>query len=160
MNIPLNPPLLRGTTQTLFQNHNQSKYSKMSLFRVDPNHPFEGPHQTIPAAEYGAPLTRAKAAMIIVHGRGATAQSMFSLADQFAQPDFHFRAPQAQNHTWYPYSFMQPKEKNQPGLSSGLQRIRSAGGDPVRRYSVRKGDTPRLLSGRLSGNGVRSSSPT
>jgi len=95
----------------------------MSLFRIDPDNPFEGPHQTVKAAEYGAPISRAKAAMIMVHGRGATAESMFSLADEFAQPDFHYVAPQAQNHTWYPYSFLQPKENNQPGLSSGLQRI-------------------------------------
>lgn len=61
--------------------------------------------------------------MIMIHGRGASAESMFSLADEFAQPDFHCVAPQAENHTWYPYSFLQPKENNQPGLSSGLQRI-------------------------------------
>lgn len=95
----------------------------MSLFRIDPDNPFKGPHQSIKPKEYGAPLSRAKAAMIMIHGRGATAESMFSLADEFAQPDFHYLAPQAQNHTWYPNSFLQPKENNQPGLSSGLQRI-------------------------------------
>jgi predicted esterase len=95
----------------------------MSLFRIDPDNPFQGPHQTTQTATYGASLTRAKAAMIMVHGRGATAESMFSLADEFAQPNFHYVAPQAQNHTWYPYSFLQPKENNQPGLNSGLQRI-------------------------------------
>jgi len=95
----------------------------MSLFRIDPDNPFEGPHQTVKAAEYGAPISRAKAAMIMLHGRGATAESIFSLADEFAQPDVHYVAPQAQNHTWYPYSFLQPKENNQPGLNSGLQRI-------------------------------------
>lgn len=95
----------------------------MSLFRIDPDNPFQGPHQTTQTSTYGAPLTRANAAMIMVHGRGATAESMFSLADEFAQPDFHYIAPQAQNHTWYPYSFLQPKENNQPGLSSGLQQI-------------------------------------
>jgi predicted esterase len=95
----------------------------MSLFRIDPDNPFKGPHQPMKAAEYGAPLSRAKAAMIMIHGRGATAESMFSLADEFAQPDFHYVAPQAQNHAWYPYSFLQPKENNQPGLSSGLQRV-------------------------------------
>ena len=95
----------------------------MPLFRIDPDNPFEGPHQTMKAAEYGAPLSRAKAAMIMIHGRGATSESMFSLADEFAQPDFHYRAPQAHNHTWYPNSFLQPKENNQPGLSSGLQQI-------------------------------------
>jgi len=95
----------------------------MSLFRTDPDNSFQGPHQTTQASTYGAPTSRAKAAMIMIHGRGATAESMFSLADEFAQPDFHYVAPQAQNHTWYPYSFLQPKENNQPGLSSGLQRI-------------------------------------
>ncbi|MDZ7692448.1 MAG: dienelactone hydrolase family protein [Balneolaceae bacterium] len=48
---------------------------------------------------------------------------MLPLADEFAQPDFHYVAPQAANHTWYPYSFLEPKEKNQPGISSGLQKI-------------------------------------
>lgn len=95
----------------------------MSLFRIDPDNPFQGPHQSIKPKEYGAPLSRAKAAMIMIHGRGATAESMFSLADEFAQPDFYYVAPQAQNHTWYPNSFLQPKENNQPGLSSGLQRV-------------------------------------
>jgi len=95
----------------------------MPLFRVDPEHPFQGPHQGLPQAEHGAALTRAKAAMVMVHGRGATAQSMFPLADEFAQPDFHYRAPQAYNHTWYPYSFLAPKEQNQPGISSGIQLL-------------------------------------
>jgi len=95
----------------------------MSLFRIDPDNPFQGPHQTTQVATYGTPLSRAKAAMIMVHGRGATAESMFSLADEFAQAGFHYAAPQAQNLAWYPYSFLQPKENNQPGLSSGLQQI-------------------------------------
>lgn len=95
----------------------------MSLFRVDPDHPFEGPHQHDNAVTRGASVGKAKAAMIMIHGRGATAQSMLPLADEFAQPDFHYIAPQAANHTWYPYSFLEPKEKNQPGISSGLQRI-------------------------------------
>ncbi|MDR8391535.1 alpha/beta hydrolase [Aliifodinibius sp. S!AR15-10] len=95
----------------------------MSLFRVDPKNPFSGPHQEIKEQTFGAPLSRAKAAMILVHGRGATAESMRPLAEEFAQPDFHYVTPQAANHTWYPYSFLEPKEKNQPGLSSGLQKV-------------------------------------
>ncbi|MCW9708953.1 alpha/beta hydrolase [Fodinibius salsisoli] len=95
----------------------------MTLFRVDANNPFKGPHQQSKAFEHGASLSRAKAAMIMVHGRGATAKGMFPLADAFAQPDFHYVAPQAENRTWYPYSFLEPKEKNQPGISSGLQLL-------------------------------------
>jgi predicted esterase len=93
------------------------------MFRIDPGNPFNGPHQNMPVAEHGAPLQRAKAAMVMVHGRGATARGMLPLADEFAQPDFYYAAPQAQGHTWYPYSFLAPKEKNQPGISSGLQAI-------------------------------------
>src|SRR5690625_8011272 len=101
----------------------------MTLFRVDPEDPFTGPHQGLEPAEHGAPLTRAKAAMVMVHGRGATARSMFSLADEFAQPDFHYAAPRAHNHTWYPYSLLGPKEQYQPGISSGIQaRYRGVGG--------------------------------
>lgn len=95
----------------------------MALFRVDPDNPFSGPHQNADIYEHGASLSKAKAAMIMVHGRGATAKGMFPLAEQLAQPDFHYIAPQAQNHTWYPYSFLEPREKNQPGLSSGLQLL-------------------------------------
>jgi len=95
----------------------------MSLFRVTADKPFRGPHQESEVLEYEASLLRAQAAMIMVHGRGATAKGMFPLADEFAQPDFHYAAPQAKNRTWYPYSFLEPTEKNQPGLSSGLQLI-------------------------------------
>lgn len=95
----------------------------MALFQVDPDHPFKGPHQGLDVAEHGPSLPRAKAAMVMAHGRGATAQSMFALAEEFAQPDFYFAAPQAYNHTWYPYSFLAPREKNQPGISSGLQAL-------------------------------------
>lgn len=95
----------------------------MSLFRVDAHNPFHGPHQESEIFEHGASLSRAKAAMIMVHGRGAMAKGMFPLADTFAQPDFHYVAPQAQHHTWYPHSFLEPREKNQPGISSGLQLV-------------------------------------
>ncbi len=95
----------------------------MPLFRVDINQPFNGPHQKQQTAEHGASLANAKAAMIMVHGRGAAAKSMFPLADEFAQPDFYYAAPQAQNHAWYPYSFLAPRKKNQPGINSGLQLL-------------------------------------
>lgn len=83
----------------------------MALFRVDANNPFKGPHQESEIFEHGASLSRAKAAMIMVHGRGAMVKGMFPLADEFAQPDFLYLAPQAQHHTWYPYSFLEPREK-------------------------------------------------
>lgn len=95
----------------------------MSLFKVDPDNPFDGPHQKGSPKTYGAPLSHAKDAVVLVHGRGAAAESMFPLADEFDQPDVHYVAPQAANHTWYPYSFLAPTDKNEPGISSGLQLL-------------------------------------
>lgn len=80
-------------------------------------------HQGAKLSERGAPLSKAKAAMILLHGRGATAQGILELAGEFAQPDFHYLAPQAVGNTWYPWSFLEPQEKNQPHLSSALQLI-------------------------------------
>jgi phospholipase/carboxylesterase len=71
----------------------------------------------------GAPLSRAKAAMILLHGRGATAEGMLGLADVFAQPDMAYLAPQALGRTWYPYSFLAPLEQNEPHLSRALAEV-------------------------------------
>lgn len=95
----------------------------MALFRVDPENPFHGPHQGKPVSRAGAAPEEAVAAMILVHGRGASADSMLLFADEFERNDIHYRAIQADRHTWYPNSFLAPKEQNQPGISSGLQAI-------------------------------------
>jgi predicted esterase len=80
----------------------------------------QGPHQGQPVFTAGEPLDRAKAAMIMVHGRGATAESILTLADEVAQPGFVYLAPQARGYTWYPNSFLSPIPSNEPGISSGL----------------------------------------
>lgn len=95
----------------------------MPLFRVDPKHPFHGPHQGKSVSKAGAPVEEADLAMILVHGRGASADSMLLFADEFDREDVHYRALQADRHTWYPNSFLAPKEQNEPGISSGLQAI-------------------------------------
>jgi phospholipase/carboxylesterase len=77
-------------------------------------------------AASGAPLTRAKAAVVMLHGRGASAQSMLSLADAFAQLDIAYLAPQAPDSTWYPYSFLAPFAQNEPALSRSLSTVGSA----------------------------------
>lgn len=61
--------------------------------------------------------------MVMVHGRGASAESILSLADEFAQPEVAYFAPQAAGRAWYRWSFLAPLEENEPGLSSGLQAI-------------------------------------
>jgi predicted esterase len=68
-------------------------------------------------------VAEAAAAMVMVHGRGATAESILSLADEFGRDDFAYLAPQAAGYSWYPYGFMAPMPQNEPGLSSGLARI-------------------------------------
>jgi phospholipase/carboxylesterase len=83
-----------------------------------------GPHQGQPIRLAGEPLDQAKAAMLMVHGRGAWAEDILSLADKFAQPGFAYLAPQAAENTWYPNRFIAPISSNEPWLSSALAFIR------------------------------------
>jgi len=84
-----------------------------------------GPHQGLPVLAAGEPLASARAAMILVHGRGATAADILLLAEELAQPGFAYLAPEAAGNTWYPNSFLAPIASNEPGLSSGLALIAS-----------------------------------
>lgn len=84
-----------------------------------------GPHQGLPVLTAGELLASARAAMILVHGRGASAEDILMLAGELAQPGFAYLAPEAANHTWYPNSFLAPLASNEPGLSSGLAVIAS-----------------------------------
>lgn len=61
--------------------------------------------------------------MIMLHGRGATAESILALAAEFNQSEFAFLAPQAANGTWYPNRFLAPIASNEPWLSSGLEIV-------------------------------------
>lgn len=93
-----------------------------------------GPHQGQPVLTAGVPLDQANAALVMVHGRGATAESILTLAPALDVPGFAFLAPQAAGNTWYPNSFLAPIQSNEPGITSGLQaiddvlrRVRAAG---------------------------------
>lgn len=68
----------------------------------------------------GLPLNEANRVLVMVHGRGGSARDMLSLVPHLNAPDMAFVAPQATNGTWYPYSFLQPMERNEPDLSSAL----------------------------------------
>ncbi len=68
----------------------------------------------------GLPLDKAKKVVVMIHGRGATANSMFSLKDHLHITDAAILGPEATHHSWYPYSFMAPVEQNQPALDSAL----------------------------------------
>jgi len=84
---------------------------------------FQSPHQDQQLLYAGADLKDAKAAMVMVHGRGASGHDILTLAPDLKQPDFAYVAPQAYGNSWYPYSFLAPMSQNEPELSSGLQAI-------------------------------------
>ena len=83
----------------------------------------QGPHQGQSVLVAGRPLDEAEAAMVLVHGRGATAQSILELGTVLTHPDLTYLAPQASGNTWYPYSFLAPIPQNEPGITSGLQAL-------------------------------------
>lgn len=80
-------------------------------------------HLDQPLLTRGKPADQAGAAMILCHGRGASADSILELAAALPHPEMVYLAPQAKGHSWYPYSFLAPLNQNEPALSSGLQVI-------------------------------------
>ncbi|MFN2566863.1 MAG: alpha/beta hydrolase [Gemmatimonadaceae bacterium] len=82
-----------------------------------------GLHQGQAVRHTGEPLTHARAAMVMVHGRGATAENILALSDELGVPGFAYLAPQAAGNMWYPYSFLSPIDQNEPGISSGLAAV-------------------------------------
>ena len=72
----------------------------------------------------GTPLEKAKKALIMLHGRGATADSILTLADLLNVEGYALLAPQATNNTWYPYSFIASAEENEPWLSSAIDVVK------------------------------------
>ncbi len=77
-------------------------------------------HRGAPIHTRGAPLESARAAMLMLHGRGASAEDILTLADRLGQSGFAYLAPQATGNTWYPNRFLAPLESNEPWLSSAL----------------------------------------
>jgi len=87
-----------------------------------------GPHQGLPPATAGPPPAVAPAALVLVHGRGASAESILGLGAEVVGGDPSRRrvallAPRASGHTWYPHGFLAPLEDNEPFLSSGLAAL-------------------------------------
>lgn len=83
------------------------------------------PHGGQPVLRTGADATAARAAMIMIHGRNAGPANILDLVPVLRRPDFLYLAPAAAGGTWYPNSFMFPRERNEPGISSGLSVIES-----------------------------------
>ena len=118
------------------------------------------PHRDQPVLTLGAELSQATAAVILLHGRGASAEDILGLATEMYDERFAYLAPQAAGNAWYPYSFMAPLEKNEPWLSSalakvGTHRATSSGC----RFIARSHICVRLLPGRLPVERVRGQKP-
>ncbi len=75
---------------------------------------------TLDIKQAGKAIENTDKALILIHGRGASAQDILRLAPQLSVEDYALLAPQASNHTWYPFSFMAPTEQNEPWLTSAL----------------------------------------
>jgi phospholipase/carboxylesterase len=80
-------------------------------------------HRERPPALAGVPLDRATAAMVMLHGRGASAEDILTLVPLLDAPAWAFVAPQASAGTWYPNSFRAPIESNEPWLSAALEVV-------------------------------------
>jgi phospholipase/carboxylesterase len=83
----------------------------------------EHPHEHQPILSSGANLDAAQNAVIMLHGRGSSAVSILSLADELDVPDVAYLAPQAAGHSWYPYRFIEATSRNEPWLSSALRLV-------------------------------------
>ncbi len=71
----------------------------------------------------GLSLKDSKKALILLHGRGASAESILSLTSYLDLADFSVFAPQAAQRTWYPYGFMASDQGNLSALNSSLQQV-------------------------------------
>lgn len=71
----------------------------------------------------GLPLHQARKAIVMVHGRGATAESIMSLSSHLNLTDYAILAPQANGNSWYPYGFMASDQGNANALEQSLKTL-------------------------------------
>lgn len=105
-----------------------------------------GPHHGQPIRQAGAPLGAGQAVGILLHGRGASAESILELTDGLHADGITWLAPQAAGQTWYPNRFIAPIESNEPWLTSALEAV----GDVVAQAVTASAPTSRILLGGFS----------
>jgi phospholipase/carboxylesterase len=81
------------------------------------------PHKDGALRRAGKPLDAAFGALILLHGRGGSAEDILSLANELYLPDLAYLAPQATANTWYPNSFLAPVAQNEPWRTCALHKI-------------------------------------
>lgn len=85
-----------------------------------------GPHAGMAPQVAGTPLDQASYALVLVHGRGGSAESMLPIARAAKATDAALVAPVAVGNSWYPKRFLDPREQNEPWLSSALASVGAA----------------------------------
>ena len=83
------------------------------------------PHAEQKVIAAGTPLAQAAGTLILLHGRGSNAEDILGLGQAIAPSGWALLAPQAAGNTWYPLSFLAPREQNEPYLSSALNKVRA-----------------------------------
>jgi phospholipase/carboxylesterase len=81
------------------------------------------PHRDGPVREFGKPAAEASGAVILLHGRGGSAEDILALASDLYLPQLVYLAPQAAGNSWYPNSFLAPIAQNEPWLTSALRKV-------------------------------------
>jgi phospholipase/carboxylesterase len=89
------------------------------------------PHADTPVLRAGPAQRDAHATLVMIHGRGASAESILSLHSELAVDGLAAVAPQAAGGTWYPHSFLAPLDANQPYLDSALRKVESVVADLI-----------------------------
>lgn len=85
------------------------------------------PHADGSMLQAGAPLEQAEGLIILLHGRGGSARDILGLQGLMdCDPKGHkvaWLAPEASGRSWYPQSFLAPRQQNEPYLTSALKRV-------------------------------------
>jgi phospholipase/carboxylesterase len=71
----------------------------------------------------GAEPGVAEIGMILIHGRGSSAEDIMGISKEIVKKNIFYAAPEAEGNSWYPYSFLAPRELNEPGITNGLAKI-------------------------------------
>jgi predicted esterase len=82
-------------------------------------------HTTADALRFGQPLRDARGVLLLIHGRGSSAEDIAALAEAMSARDFACIAPSAENGTWYPERFFVPLKRNEPWLTGALKTVDS-----------------------------------
>jgi phospholipase/carboxylesterase len=100
------------------------------------------PHGTQAIVSMGPPLADAAGLLILLHGRGGTTEDILGLGEAIAPEKWAMLAPQASGNSWYPFSFLAPREQNEPYLTSALGRVQAtldtalAAGVPAEKIAI------------------------